>query len=104
MFKLAETLAALSDAELARVPLADDVRAEFVRTRAHGTWHCCGTCRMGTADDPMAVTDATGRVYGVDGLRVADASLMPFVPRANTNLPVMMIGEKIAAAILEARD
>jgi 5-(hydroxymethyl)furfural/furfural oxidase len=56
---------------------------------------------MGRADDPLAVTDPSGRVYGVTGLRVADASLMPSVPRANTNIPVMMIGEKIAAAILQ---
>ncbi|HET9660680.1 MAG TPA: FAD-dependent oxidoreductase [Thermomicrobiales bacterium] len=82
----------------------DDVAlTEFVRTRAHGTWHCCGTCRMGRADDPMAVTDPAGRVYGVEGLRIGDASLMPAVPRANTNIPVMMIGEKIAAAVLEER-
>jgi 5-(hydroxymethyl)furfural/furfural oxidase len=59
---------------------------------------------MGRADDPMAVADPAGRVYGVDGLRIADASLMPAVPRANTNIPVMMIGEKIAAAVLEVRD
>jgi 5-(hydroxymethyl)furfural/furfural oxidase len=58
---------------------------------------------MGSADDPLAVTDPSGRVYGVAGLRVADASLMPAVPRANTNLPVMMIGEKIAATILAER-
>jgi 5-(hydroxymethyl)furfural/furfural oxidase len=77
--------------------------AEFVRTRAHGTWHCCGTCRMGSEDDPLAVTDPSGRVYGVAGLRIADASLMPAVPRANTNVPVMMIGEKIAATILTER-
>lgn len=75
----------------------------FLRERAHGTWHCCGTCRMGRASDPAAVTDSSGRVRGVEGLRVGDASLMPTVPRANTNLPVMMIGEKIAAAILGAR-
>lgn len=81
----------------------DEALADFVRSRAHGTWHCCGTCRMGRADDPMAVTDPAGRVYGVSGLRVADASLMPSVPRANTNLPVMMIGEKIADAILRER-
>ncbi len=73
----------------------------FVRERAHGTWHCCGTCRMGPAGDPLSVTDSAGRVYGVSGLRVGDASLMPSIPRANTNIPVMMIGEKIAAAILE---
>ncbi len=81
----------------------DEALIEFVRTRAHGTWHCCGTCRMGSADDPMAVTDPAGRVYGVAGLRVADASLMPSIPRANTNLPVMMIGEKIADAIQRER-
>lgn len=75
----------------------------FVRSRAHGTWHCCGTCRMGNENDPLAVTDPAGRVYGVGGLRVADASLMPAIPRANTNLPVMMIGEKIAAVILQDR-
>jgi 5-(hydroxymethyl)furfural/furfural oxidase len=81
----------------------EDALTEFVRNRAHGTWHCCGTCRMGSSADPLAVTDPAGRVYGVTGLRVADASLMPFVPRANTNLPVMMIGEKIAATILAER-
>jgi 5-(hydroxymethyl)furfural/furfural oxidase len=85
--------------------VADDEALEaFVRERAHGTWHCCGTCRMGSEHDPFAVTDPAGKVYGVEGLRVGDASLMPSVPRANTNLPVMMIGEKIAASILEGRD
>lgn len=72
----------------------------FVRERAHGTWHACGTCRMGRADDPCAVTDPAGRVYGVSRLRVADASLMPEIPCANTNIPTMMVAEKIAAAIL----
>ncbi len=81
----------------------ENALAEFVRTRAHGTWHCCGTCRMGRTDDSMTVTDPSGRVLGVQGLRIADASLMPAVPRANTNLPVMMIGEKIAATILAER-
>jgi 5-(hydroxymethyl)furfural/furfural oxidase len=82
----------------------EEALAEFVRLRSHGTWHCCGTCRMGREDDPLSVTDSSGRVYGVEGLRIADASLMPAVPRANTNLPVMMIGEKIAATILAERD
>jgi len=58
------------------------------------------TCKMGSADDPMAVTDHAGRVHGVGGLRVVDASVMPAVPRANTNLPTIMIAEKMAAAIL----
>ena len=52
------------------------------------------------ADDPQAVVDHTGRVHGVLGLRVADASVFPSIPTANTNLPTLMIAEKIADAIL----
>jgi 5-(hydroxymethyl)furfural/furfural oxidase len=81
-----------------------DALSAFIRERAHGTWHCCGTARMGRANDTGAVTDSAGKVYGVEGLRVADASLMPVVPRANTNLPVIMIAEKIAGEMLEGRD
>ena len=55
---------------------------------------------MGAEDDPGAVTDPSGKVYGVEGLRICDASLMPMVPCANTNLTTLMIGEKIAAAVL----
>ena len=50
----------------------------------------------------MAVTDPQARVHGVSGLRVADASIMPAVPCANTNFPTIMIGEKVAANILES--
>ena len=50
-------------------------------------------------DDPGAVVDSAGRVRGIDGLRVADASVMPTVPRANTNIPTIMIAEKLAATI-----
>ena len=59
---------------------------------------------MGQFDDPTAVTDPAGRVHGVAGLRVCDASVMPMVPCANTNLPTMMIAEKISDAILSATD
>ena len=55
---------------------------------------------MGAPDDPGAVTDPAARVYGVEGLRVCDASIMPCVPRANTNIPVIMMAEKLADAIL----
>lgn len=72
----------------------------FIVERGHGTWHCSCTLKMGRADDPMAVTDPAGRVRGVAGLRVADASIMPYVPSANTNFPAIMIGEKISDAIL----
>jgi 5-(hydroxymethyl)furfural/furfural oxidase len=73
---------------------------EFVRDGVSGCWHPSGTCRMGRADDPLAVTDPAGRVYGIQNLRVCDASLFPCVPRANTNVPTMMCSEKISASIL----
>ena len=55
---------------------------------------------MGRADDPMSVTDNQGRVKGVQGLRVVDASVFPIVPCANTNFPTLMTAEKIAAAMV----
>lgn len=63
--------------------------------------HLSGTCKMGPASDPMAVVDQYGRVHGVENLRVADASIMPDVIRANTNLTTIMIGERIADFIAE---
>jgi 5-(hydroxymethyl)furfural/furfural oxidase len=78
----------------------DDLLEERVRTLAVGQWHPCGTCRMGAESDRDAVVDpASGRVHGVAGLRVADASVMPTAPRANLNVPVLMIAEKMADAI-----
>ncbi len=77
----------------------EDRLAEHVRGNVAGTFHVSGTCRMGAADDRDAVVDPAGRVIGVGGLRVADASVMPVVPRGNTNLPTIMIAEKLAAAI-----
>jgi 5-(hydroxymethyl)furfural/furfural oxidase len=77
--------------------LADDEAMEaFVRAKVHGIWHACGTCRMGDPADAMSVCDAAGQVIGVEGLGVCDASLMPAVPRANTNKPVIMLAERIA--------
>ena len=72
----------------------------FVRERVNGTWHACGTCRMGRADDAASVVDSSGRVIGIASLRVADASVMPTIPCANTNLPTIMIAEKLSEAIL----
>ncbi len=51
---------------------------------------------MGPADDRMAVVDSEGRVYGLRNLRVADAAIMPNIPRGNTNLTAIMIGERVA--------
>ena len=62
--------------------------------------HISCTCRMGREDDPAAVTGPDGRVHGIGGLRVADASVFPAVPRANTNIPTIMTAEKIADAVL----
>jgi len=78
----------------------DDALEAFVRKAAVGVWHASCTCRMGADDDPMAVTDITGRVRGVEGLRVVDASIFPVVPCANTNFPTLMTAEKISDAIL----
>ncbi len=78
----------------------EDALEAFIRKATIGVWHASCTCRMGRADDPMAVTDTTGRVRGVDGLRVVDASIFPVVPCANTNFPTLMTSEKIADAIL----
>ncbi len=78
----------------------DDALEQFVRKASVGVWHASCTCRMGADDDPMAVTNNAGRVRGVDGLRVVDASIFPVVPCANTNFPVLMTAEKTADAIL----
>jgi 5-(hydroxymethyl)furfural/furfural oxidase len=78
---------------------ADTLEA-YVRARAFGQWHACGTCRMGPSSDRDAVVDAAdARVHGLAGLRVVDASVMPTAPRANLNIPVLMIAEKFASAI-----
>jgi choline dehydrogenase len=79
-----------SDAEL----------AQAIRQQAEHRHHAVGTCRMGV--DADAVVDAQLRVHGIEGLRVADASIMPEDPSGNTNVPTMMIGEK-AADLLRGR-
>ncbi len=70
--------------------------------RAH-VWtyhHPVGTCAMGPEADAGAVVDSSGRVHGLDGLAVADASVMPDIPSANTNLPTIMLAERLAAALV----
>lgn len=82
----------------------DEALEAFVRQATIGVWHASCSCRMGSADDSRAVLDNAGRVRGVDGLRVVDASIFPVVPCANTNFPTLMAAEKISDMILaEAR-
>ncbi len=75
---------------------------EWVRNNAETTYHPVGTCKMGT--DPRAVVDPELRVHGLQGLRVADASIMPTLTSGNTNAPCIMIGEKCAAMVLAAAE
>lgn len=80
--------------------LADDRKLEgFIRRSAFGVWHPTGTCRLGDPRDPDTVVDAAGKVIGTENVHVADASLMPRLPTANTNIPTIMIAEKISAAL-----
>ena len=72
----------------------------FIRKATIGVWHASCSCRMGAEGDPMTVVDPAGRVRGVAGLRVVDASVFPVVPSANTNFPTLMVAEKMADAIL----
>jgi 5-(hydroxymethyl)furfural/furfural oxidase len=92
-----------SKADLAALIEDREALAEHVKNNVAGTFHVSGTCRMGAADDHDAVVDSGGRVRGLAGLRVADASIMPTVPRGNTNIPTVMIAEKISAEILAAQ-
>jgi 5-(hydroxymethyl)furfural/furfural oxidase len=79
----------------------DEALEAFVKKAAIGVWHASCSCRMGRPDDPMAVVDTQGRVRGVQGLRVVDASIFPVVPCANTNFPTLMTAEKIADTMLQ---
>ena len=89
-------------AELAPGPqVASEAEIDaWVRRTTGVTHHLAGSCRMGPADDPDAVVGADLRLHGIDGLRVADASIMPTVTTGNTHAPVVMIGEKAADLIL----
>ena len=88
--------------ELAPGPgLASDAELEsYVRSTSFPQYHPVGTCRLGATDDSEAVVDPALRVRGVRGLRIADASVMPFVPSSNTNGPAMMIGLRAADLVI----
>ncbi|MCH9671042.1 MAG: GMC family oxidoreductase N-terminal domain-containing protein [Gammaproteobacteria bacterium] len=96
----APAMAALGTTELAPGPdrTTDDEILDWVKDVGETTYHPIGTCKMG--QDPMAVVDERLRVHGIEGLRVADASIMPTLISGNTNAPSIMIGEKAADMIL----
>jgi choline dehydrogenase len=88
----------LRDVEIEPGMSIDDV-ARFARAKADSIFHVAGTCRMGPASDRDAVVDSELRVHGIEGLRVADASIMPTIVNAPTHAACVMIGEKCAAMI-----
>jgi choline dehydrogenase len=85
----------IDDVVFPRLPVDLDSARQLVCRFAASGFHPCGTVGMGPADDPDAVVDQYGRCRAVDNLVVADASIMPTVPRANTNLTCIMIGEMV---------
>jgi choline dehydrogenase len=103
---IVERLVATAPLSRLLIPAADTPRGwERARLRAliretiGTTYHPSSTCRMGPADDPLAVVGAAGRVHGLRGLRVADASIFPTGPRANLHFPVVAAAEKLAQAV-----
>jgi choline dehydrogenase len=77
-------------------PTANYTTPEDVRRDNLHYYHPVGTCKMGPDSEPTSVVDARGKVYGLDNLYVADASIIPVIPRANTNIPALVVGERIA--------
>tara|TARA_B100001013_G_C24238821_1_gene296242 strand:- start:8 stop:361 length:354 start_codon:yes stop_codon:yes gene_type:complete len=86
------------DAEIA----SDEALDQWILENATTAQHSSGTCKMGLASDSMAVVDQFCCVHGIEGLRIVDASIMPEIIRANTNLTSVMIGERAAEWIAKA--
>jgi choline dehydrogenase len=79
----------------------DDEIDSFIRAKVESAYHPSCSCKMGRAQDPMAVVDPQTRVYGLEGLRVVDSSIMPSVTTGNLNAPTIMLAEKAADHILD---
>ena len=82
---------------------SDEALNAWLHKMVRTSQHLVGTCKMGPASDPTAVVDQYGRVHGLEGLNVADASVMPDTPRANTNVSTIMIAERISDFIKEGK-
>ena len=95
-------LAELAGDELEPGPTIQDrdTLRDLVRRTSRHDYHPTSTCKMGPAADPLAVVDADGRVHGLDGLVVADLSIAPAVPRANTNVPALVTGLRVADRLI----
>jgi 5-(hydroxymethyl)furfural/furfural oxidase len=89
---------------MSQVLADDDILDAYLHKSVVGVWHSVGTCRIGGQDDPLAVTGPSGLVHRIENLRVCDASLMPSIPSANTNVPTIMIAERIADLIKQERE
>ncbi|HEX3722478.1 MAG TPA: GMC family oxidoreductase [Nitrolancea sp.] len=89
------------DERLGAGPLSRADLADFVQRNVGIYWHPACSCRMGPASDAEAVVDPTGKVHGLDGLYVCDASIFPVIMRANTNLPAAMLSEHLASSLGE---
>jgi choline dehydrogenase-like flavoprotein len=87
----------IRDMFTAGIETDDDIRS-ILRSRVDTVYHPVGTCKMGV-NDPLAVVDPALKVHGLEGVRIADASVMPVIPGGNTNAPTIMIGEKAADLI-----
>jgi choline dehydrogenase len=96
------TLSAVITEELKPGPAcrADEDLISDIRRRAYSVFHPCGTCRMGPRSR-LAVVDPTLQVFGIGGLRIADASIFPTLPSGNTNAPAIMVGERAADLLLK---
>ena len=91
------------DVELA-LPETDPELDHWLLANVSDYVHACGTCKMGAPGDSESVVDSSLAVVGVDGLLVADASVVPVIPRANTHLTAVMIGERAAALLSQQPD
>jgi len=86
-----------------KLELLNDALDQWLLHNVSTMHHICGTCKMGPVSDALAVVDQYGRVHGLAGLRVVDASILPDCPRANTNVVTMMLGERIADRLRHGR-
>ncbi len=82
---------------------SDEALDRWMMREVSTSQHISCTCKMGSASDPMAVVDQYGKVHGLTGLRVVDASIMPDCVRANTNVTTMVIGEQVSDFIKQGR-